>query len=110
MPRTNEEVEELLAEWAELLQISGGDPYRVRAYEKAARAVGGYSKDLRDLDDKGILAIPNVGKSMACRRCKSCKPRSPSTSSAVSKASGPRPKRTSRARCRTSRVTASASW
>ncbi|MGZ4206832.1 MAG: DNA polymerase/3'-5' exonuclease PolX [Actinomycetota bacterium] len=64
MPKTNEEVEELLGEWAELLQVTGADSYRVRAYEKAARSIGGYSKDLRDLDDKEILAIPNVGKHM----------------------------------------------
>ncbi|MGZ4189300.1 MAG: DNA polymerase/3'-5' exonuclease PolX [Actinomycetota bacterium] len=64
MPKTNEEVEELLGEWAELLQVTGADAYRVRAYEKAARSIGGYSKDLRDLDDKEILAIPNVGKHM----------------------------------------------
>ena len=67
MPKTNEEVEELLGEWAELQQITGRDPYRVRAYEKAARSIGGYSKDLRELDDKGILAIPNVGKNMLGR-------------------------------------------
>jgi len=67
MPKTNEEVEELLGEWAELLQVTGADAFRVRAYEKAARSIGGYSKDLRELDDKGILAIPNVGKSMLGR-------------------------------------------
>jgi DNA polymerase (family 10) len=67
MPKTNEEVEELLGEWVELLQVTGADAFRVRAYEKAARSIGGYSKDLRELDDKGILAIPNVGKSMAGR-------------------------------------------
>jgi DNA polymerase (family 10) len=67
MPKTNEEVEELLGEWAELLQVTGADAFRVRAYEKAARSIGGYSKDLRELDDKGILAIPNVGKSMGGR-------------------------------------------
>jgi DNA polymerase (family X) len=67
MPKTNEEVEELLGEWAELLQVTGADPYRVRAYEKAARSIGGYSKDLRELDDKGILDIPSVGKNMLGR-------------------------------------------
>jgi DNA polymerase (family X) len=67
MPRSNEEVEELLTEWAELLQISGADAFRVRAYEKAARAIGGYSRDLRELGDKDILAIPTVGKSMGVR-------------------------------------------
>jgi DNA polymerase (family 10) len=67
VPKTNEEIEELLNEWAELLQVSGADNFRVRAYEKAARAVGGFSKDVRSLSEKEILAIPAVGKSMAAR-------------------------------------------
>ncbi|HEX9714045.1 MAG TPA: DNA polymerase/3'-5' exonuclease PolX [Actinomycetota bacterium] len=67
MPSTNETVEALFAEWAELLQLAGADAFRVRAYEKAARSIGGFSKDLRDLDDKGLRAIPSVGASMAAR-------------------------------------------
>src|SRR2546421_11769920 len=64
MPRTNEQVEAILSEYAELLAISGSDPYKPRSYEKAARSIGGYHADLKDLDLKGILAIPNVGKSI----------------------------------------------
>jgi DNA polymerase (family X) len=65
MPRTNDVVEALLQEYADLLSISGGDAFRVRTYDKAARSVGGYHADVSTLDDKGILAIPNVGKSIA---------------------------------------------
>jgi DNA polymerase (family 10) len=64
MPRTNEQVEAILYEYSELLSISGSDPYKPRSYEKAARSIGGYHADLKDLDQKGILAIPNVGKSI----------------------------------------------
>src|SRR6266498_5161400 len=64
MPRTNDVVEALLQEYADLLSISGGDAFRVRTYEKAARSVGGYHADLSTLDDAGILVIPNVGKSI----------------------------------------------
>lgn len=67
MPRTNEQVGSLLQEMAELLAISGADPYRVRAYEKAALSVAAYPKDVAGLDLKGILAIPSVGKGMASR-------------------------------------------
>jgi len=67
MPRANEELEEIFNEWAELMAVSGADAFRVRAYEKAARAVGGYSKDVRDLSETEILAIPTVGKHMAER-------------------------------------------
>jgi DNA polymerase (family 10) len=62
--RSNDEVEALLSEYADLLAIVSGDAYKPRAYEKAARSVGGHHADLRELDQKGILAIPNVGKSI----------------------------------------------
>lgn len=64
MARSNEEVEELLVEYADLLSILTEDPHRPRSYEKAARAVGGYHADLRGMDLKEILRIPNVGKSI----------------------------------------------
>ncbi|HYV01756.1 MAG TPA: helix-hairpin-helix domain-containing protein, partial [Actinomycetota bacterium] len=64
MARANELVEALLQEYADLMAISGGDPFRVRTYEKAARSVGGYHTDLSSLDDAGILAVPGVGKSI----------------------------------------------
>jgi DNA polymerase (family X) len=65
MPRSNEEVAELLQEYADLISISGGDAFKARAYEKAARSVGGYAKDLDGLDRGELDAIPNVGKSIA---------------------------------------------
>ncbi|MGF1430997.1 DNA polymerase/3'-5' exonuclease PolX [Kitasatospora sp. LaBMicrA B282] len=65
MARRNDEVEALLQEYADLLLLTGGDAYRARAYEKAARAVGGYPQDLAALDAKGLLEIPGVGKSTA---------------------------------------------
>jgi DNA polymerase (family 10) len=63
--RANETVEALLQEYADLMAISGGDAFRVRTYEKAARAVGGYHTDLTTLDREGILKIPGVGGSTA---------------------------------------------
>ncbi len=67
MPKTNEEIEELFFEWSDLIQISGGDPFRARSYEKAARAIGAHPKDVATLDEKALLAIPAVGKNMATR-------------------------------------------
>src|SRR5438046_10076846 len=65
MARANDEVEGLLQEYADLLSISGGDAFRVRTYEKAARSVGGHHADIVTLDRKGLQGIPNVGKSIA---------------------------------------------
>jgi DNA polymerase (family 10) len=38
----NEEVAALLREYAELTVITGGDVFRVRNYEKAARSIRGW--------------------------------------------------------------------
>ncbi|MEP6477147.1 MAG: helix-hairpin-helix domain-containing protein, partial [Actinomycetota bacterium] len=65
MARANDSVEAMLLEFADLLSIVSTDPFKPRAYEKAARSVGGYHADLSELDEKGILAIPNVGRSIA---------------------------------------------
>jgi DNA polymerase (family X) len=65
MARTNERVEALLQEYADLRAISGGDPFRSRSYEKAGRSIGGYHEDISGMDLKGLQAIPNVGKSIA---------------------------------------------
>jgi DNA polymerase (family 10) len=65
MARANEEVEALLQEYADLIAITGGDAFKARAYEKAARAIGGYHADVSKLDAKELQDIPNVGKSIA---------------------------------------------
>ncbi|MGH2546303.1 MAG: DNA polymerase/3'-5' exonuclease PolX [Actinomycetota bacterium] len=65
MPRANDEVAELLQEYSDLISISGGDAFKARAYDKAARSVAGYHGDVGTLDVKALGRIPNVGKSIA---------------------------------------------
>ncbi|WP_328953607.1 DNA polymerase/3'-5' exonuclease PolX [Kitasatospora purpeofusca] len=65
MARLNDKVRELLQEYADLISITGGDAFRARAYEKAARAVGGHPVDIDGLDVKGLQQIPGVGRSTA---------------------------------------------
>ncbi|MFB6641096.1 DNA polymerase/3'-5' exonuclease PolX [Streptomyces chartreusis] len=65
MARSNDEVAALLQEYADLISITGGDAFRTRTYEKAARAIGGYHADVSTLDVKALKEIPNVGKSIA---------------------------------------------
>jgi DNA polymerase (family 10) len=62
--RANDDVERILLEFADLLSILTDDSYKPRSYEKAARSVGGYHADVSELDLRGILQIPNVGKSI----------------------------------------------
>jgi len=65
--RTNDEVAALLAEYADLLAITGGDAFRIRSYEKAARSVGGYPQDLARVDPGELDKIPNVGRAIAAK-------------------------------------------
>ncbi|MDI3406955.1 DNA polymerase/3'-5' exonuclease PolX [Streptomyces cavernicola] len=73
MTRSNEEVAELFREYADLISITGGEAYRARVYEKAARSIGGHHTDVSTLDVKGLRDIPNVGKSIAEKTVEYCR-------------------------------------
>jgi DNA polymerase (family 10) len=65
MPSPNEAVASALREYSELLVITGGDPFRARNYEKAAKAVAGHSEDVTGLGEAALVKIGGVGKSIA---------------------------------------------
>src|SRR5947208_15995798 len=65
MPRANEQVEAVLNEYRDLLSVVGDDAFKSRAYEKAARSIGGYHADIRDFELEELLDLPNGGKSIA---------------------------------------------
>ena len=67
MSRVNDEIAALFNEYADLLHITGGDAFRARNYEKAARAVAGYSGDIAQLDAAGLRQVPGVGTSIASK-------------------------------------------
>ena len=60
------QVAQVLNEIAQLLELKGENPFKVRAYENAARIVEGLSADLSDLIKSGRLTeIRGIGKSMS---------------------------------------------
>ncbi|WP_285542649.1 DNA polymerase/3'-5' exonuclease PolX [Streptomyces lavendulae] len=65
MVRANDQVEAMLQEYADLIALRGGDAFKARAYEKAARAIGGHPQDVSALDAEGLRDIPHVGRSVA---------------------------------------------
>ncbi|KAB8171025.1 DNA polymerase/3'-5' exonuclease PolX [Streptomyces sp. 3MP-14] len=65
MARPNDEVEALLREYADLIAITGKGAFKQRAYERAARAIGGHPADVATLDSKSLREIPGVGSSIA---------------------------------------------
>ncbi|MFP5225566.1 MAG: DNA polymerase/3'-5' exonuclease PolX [Actinomycetota bacterium] len=67
MPRTNEKLEALFGEWSELLQLTGQDGFRVRAYDRAAQAIAGLATDISDMPREDLDDLPNIGKGMQKR-------------------------------------------
>lgn len=66
----NATIARLLDETASLLEIDGGDSFRIRSYRRAAEAVEQQTTQLAtlatpDADPKLLLAIPGIGKGMA---------------------------------------------
>jgi DNA polymerase (family 10) len=67
MAWTNEDVARQFAEIAALLTLRGEDAFRVRAYERAAAAVGAAPRDLAGLSADEMTAIKGIGASTAKR-------------------------------------------
>jgi len=63
----NREIARLFGEIADILEIKEGNPFKIRAYRKAALNLEGLSQDLAELTHKEILAIPGVGADLAAR-------------------------------------------
>lgn len=63
----NMEVAEKFNRLANLLEIEGANPFRVRAYRTAARVIGSLSKNVSDLiaQEADLTVIPGIGKDLA---------------------------------------------
>lgn len=63
----NRSIAQLLADTADLLEISAGDPFRIRSYRRAAEAVESSTIQLSAIahDPKKLQEIPGIGKGMA---------------------------------------------
>jgi DNA polymerase (family 10) len=63
----NSTMARLLAETADLLEIDGGDSFRIRSYRRAAEAAEQTTVDLAEAagDPARLMEIPGIGKGMA---------------------------------------------
>ena len=73
MAVSNDQVAAALVELADLVTISGGDAFKARAYERAARAVEGHRVDVSTLEVKQLMEIPGVGKAIAEKVVEFCR-------------------------------------
>lgn len=67
MPIHNADIAAIFEEIADLLEIQGANPFRVRAYRNAARTVGEFGRDLAALLARGqaLPKIPGIGEDLA---------------------------------------------
>lgn len=64
----NQEISVIFDEVADLLELTGGDPFRISSYRKAARSLEDLAEDVADLANRNQLQkIPGVGKGTAER-------------------------------------------
>jgi len=64
----NKEIAEVFRQVAQLLEIKGDNPYRIRAYEKAAQTIEALGVDVEELAKKDKLtSIPGIGADLASK-------------------------------------------
>ncbi|MGZ8440275.1 MAG: DNA polymerase/3'-5' exonuclease PolX, partial [Candidatus Deferrimicrobiaceae bacterium] len=61
----NGQIAVVFSEIASLLELSGENPFRIRAYQRAALNIGGLSQDVAEMTDEELRAIPGIGPDLA---------------------------------------------
>ncbi|MBN2317390.1 MAG: DNA polymerase/3'-5' exonuclease PolX [Sedimentisphaerales bacterium] len=63
----NKDIADVFEQVADLLEIKGDNPFRIRAYRNAARTVGNLSRNVSDLisQEEDLTQYPGVGKDLA---------------------------------------------
>ncbi|MFO0695242.1 MAG: DNA polymerase/3'-5' exonuclease PolX [Polyangiales bacterium] len=67
MPIHNADIARLFDRIADLLELAGENPFRVRAYRNASRMLSGLGKNVRDMLAKGedLTELPGIGDDLA---------------------------------------------
>ena len=61
----NPQVASVLHEIADLLELSGENPFRIRAYRRAAMNVEAIPKDVAAMGEEELFSLPGIGKDLA---------------------------------------------
>jgi DNA polymerase (family 10) len=67
MPVHNADIAAAFEEIADLLEIQGDNPFRIRAYRNAARTIGDLGRELREAVEQGedLTRIPGIGQDLS---------------------------------------------
>ncbi|MBI5664487.1 MAG: DNA polymerase III, partial [Nitrospirae bacterium] len=61
----NQEVVKIFNDIADILEIKGDNPFRIRAYRRAAQNIDGLAKDVADMSVDDLHNIPGIGADLA---------------------------------------------
>lgn len=61
----NQEIARIFNGIADLLEINAENPFRVRAYRRAAQNIDGFTKDVAELTKEQLIEIPGIGADLA---------------------------------------------
>lgn len=69
MPVVNATIAAIFDEIADLLDIQGANPYRIRAYRNAARTIGSLATDIKSIaaDPEELKQLPGIGDDLAAK-------------------------------------------
>lgn len=63
----NQQIAAIFNEMADLLEIKGENPFRIRAYRRAAQNMEGLPKDAGLMTEKELLEVPGIGQDLAAK-------------------------------------------
>lgn len=63
----NQELARIFSEMADILEIKGDNPFKIRAYRRAALNMEGLPKGVGDLSREELLEIPGIGDELAAK-------------------------------------------
>ncbi|ABQ25859.1 DNA polymerase/3'-5' exonuclease PolX [Geotalea uraniireducens] len=63
----NQEIARIFSEMADILEIKGDNPFKIRAYRRAALNIEGLSRSVEDLSRDELLEIPGIGEELAAK-------------------------------------------
>ena len=61
----NQEIAKIFNEIADLLELKGENPFRIRAYRRAALNIEGLTKNIEEISHEELLNIPGIGQDLA---------------------------------------------
>ncbi|MBI4848915.1 MAG: DNA polymerase/3'-5' exonuclease PolX [Nitrospirae bacterium] len=61
----NQEIARIFNDIADILEIKGDNPFRIRAYRRAAQNIDGLAKDVTEISAEELQEIPGIGADLA---------------------------------------------